>query len=285
MLPESRVIYNDNGTLSEISREVSDLAEAGKTFAWVAAQDYLYIGAEMPFNHRHFQLGSAGGDVNAVAGNVSVDIWDGGAWRAAVSVMDLTKNSSGVSFAQSGKILWTPDRSYEWGLEESTEDMGSPLSSLKIYDKYWARLSFSGAFAFKLAYLGYKFSRDNDMRIYYPDLVRNDVWDAYFGDSTTRTWDRLHIAAAEEIVQNLRNRRIVWSRNQILEPDQFAVAGAHKVAEMVYSPGALNQPEHMAEAVKKYNEVMGRLNFKVDKNGDGKIQRYEGVPTSRVRRR
>ena len=285
MLPESRVIYNDNGTLSEISREVSDLAEAGKTFAWVAAQDYLYLGAEMPFNHRHFQVSATLAEQNSVAGSVSVDIWDGGAWRAAVSVIDLTKNSSGISFAGSGQILWTPDRDYEWGLEDSTEDMGTPLSTLKIYDKYWARLSFSGAFAFKLAYLGYKFSKDSDLNAFYPDLNRTAVKNAYFEDSTTTTFDRLHIAAAEEIIQDLRNRRIIWSGNQILEPAMFARASAHKVAEMLYGPGGLNQPDHHEEAMKAYRSIMSSLNFKVDKSGNGKIERWEGVGISRVRRR
>lgn len=282
MLPESRVIYSDNGTLIDLSREVSDLAEAGKTFAWVAAQDKLYIGAEMPFNHRHFQVDSAA--ANSVSGDVTVEIWDGSEWRTAVNVLDLTKSAAGLSFAQSGMIMWTPDRDYEWGLEDTTEDIPA-LSSLKIYDKFWARLSFSGAFAFKLQYLGYKFSRDADLRIYYPDLDRSAVRNAYFEDTSTTTFDRLHIAAAEEIIQALRNRQVIWSGNQILEPSQFAAAGAHKVAHMIYSPGGLNQPEHMDEAAKQYAKALAQLNFKVDKSGNGKIERWEGMPVSTVRRR
>lgn len=280
MLPDSRVILEDDTTLLDKSIALSDLSEAGVALAIVAAEDALYIGSDLPFNHRHFQVDPA--LPNAVAGDVSVEIWDGNAWRSAVNVLDLTKES-GISFARSGQIIFTPDRSYEWGLQDSTENIPA-LSTLKIYDKFWARFTFSGAFNFTLQYVGHKFSKDSDLRVYYPDLDRPDAREAYF-DENLPNWDRIHIAAAEEIIRDLRARQIIWSPNQILIPDIFRDAGAHKVAEMVYSPGGLNQQDKMENAQDKYKEAMNKLNFKVDKNGNGKIERQEAVPVSRLRRR
>ena len=282
MLPNSRVIFSDNGTLLDYSRELSDLNEAGASLVIVAAEDALFVGSDLPFNHRHFQI-DEDQDPNSVAGSVSVSIWDGGAWRAAVNVLDMTK-LSGVPFARSGQILWTPDRDYDWAPEQTTEDMGAPLSGVKIYDKYWAKFTFSAAFTTKLKYVGHKFSKDSDLNIYYPDINRAEVREAYFGDDTA-AYDLLHIAAAEEIIRDLRSRGIIWSENQILEPDQFRDASAHKVAEMLYSPGGLNQPDKMERAVEKYKEAMSRLNFKVDKAGTGKITPAIGFSSSIVRRR
>lgn len=280
MLPQSRAIFSDNGVLTDYSRELSDLEEAGAPLAIVAAEDILYIGSDMPFNHRYFQVLDA--EKNAQAGTVSIEIWDGSQWRAAVNVLDLTM-VGGVPFARAGLILWTPDRGYDWARAQSTEDVPA-LASLKIYNLFWARVKFSAAFSFTLDYLGHKFSRDSDLRVYYPDLDRPGVRESYFEDAVV-SWDSLHVAAAEEIIRDLRARQIIWRGDQILEPDQFRDAGSHKVAEMIYSPGGLNQPEHMDGAVAKYKEAMSKLNFVVDKDGTGKIQPWTPIPTSRVRRR
>ena len=283
MLPQSRVIFARNSTLTDYSRELSDLEEGGVALSIAHATDALYIGSDMPFNHRHLQLALA--NKNTVAGSISVEIWDGSAWRAAVNVLDLT-SVSGVPFSRAGTILWTASRSYEWARQCSTEDMGAsePLSAIKIYDKFWARLKFSADFAFTLDYVGHKFSKDSDLRTYYSDLDRDEVREAFFGEPT-ENFDALHIAAAGELIRDLRARQVIWSGNQILEPDQFRDAGSHKVAEIVYSPGGLNRPEHRDAAVEKYAESMDKLNFKVDKAGTGKIEPWQAIPVSRVRRR
>lgn len=280
MLPSNSVILKDNATLLDHSGLLSDVQEAGLALSIVAAEDALYVGADLPFNHRYFQILESA--VNAQAGSVSVDIWDGQAWRPAVKVHDMT-SQAGIPFVRSGIIMWTPDRDYDWGLEDTTEDIPA-LSTLKIYDKYWARFTFSAAFAFTLQYVGQKFSKDSDLRIHYRELDRAEIREAVYG-LPTPNWDVMHINAAEEIVAKLRSRQIIWSRNQILEPDQFAMAAAHKVAAVIYSPGNLNQPEKMEDAEDKYKDAMSQLNFKVDRNGNGKVERCESIGFSSVRRR
>ena len=282
MLPSHAIIYKDNSTLLDHSGLLADVQESGVSLALVAAEDALYVGADLPFNHRHFQISDLASEQNSVSGAVSVAIWDGGSWRDAVAVHDLTKVGNNP-FARSGLIMWTPDRQYGWHLEDTTADIAA-LSTLKIYDKYWARFTFSQAFAFKLMYVGQKFSKDSDLGIYYKDLNRPEVREAYFGEGKAN-YDVIHIAAAEEIVRDLRARQNIWSRDQILEPDQFRDAAAHKVAAIIYSPGGLNQLDKMEDAEDKYAAAMKKLNFKVDHNGDARLDRIESLPTSTVRRR
>lgn len=282
MLPSHSIILKDNTSLLDHSGLLADVQEAGVSLALVAAEDALFVGADLPFNHRHFQISDTAAEKNSVAGSVSVSLWDGGAWRAAAAVHDLTKES-GIPFARSEKILWVPDRSYSWALEDTTADI-SELSTLKIYDRYWAKFTFSDAFAFSLLYVGQKFAKDSDLGIYYKDLNRPEVREAYFGEAKAN-YDVIHIAAAEEIVRDLRARQIIWARDQILEPDQFRDAAAHKAASIIYSPGGLNQIEKMEDAEEKYQYSMKKLNFKVDTNLDARLDRIESLPQSTVRRR
>lgn len=273
MLPSSHVVFSDNGSLSDLSALLSDFNEAGQALAIVAAQDALYLGSDLPFNHRYFHVPDA--LKNAVSGSVTAHLWDGQQWRQAVQTHDLTK-VAGVPFARAGLILWVPDRDYAPALEDTTADMGSPLSSVKIYDKYWVKLSFSDAFSFTLKYVGHKFCKDSDLRTYYADLDRAEVRTAFYGTATP-SWDSIHVAAAEEIIRDLRARGIIWSKNQILEPDVFRDAGAHRAAAIIYAPGGLNQPEKQEDAEKQYKTAMGKLNFKVDRNADARLDPGESL--------
>ena len=282
MLPSSHVVFSDNGSLSDLSALLSDFAESGQALAIVAAQDALYVGSDLPFNHRYFHIPANA--LNAQAGDVTAHIWDGQAWRQAVQTLDMTK-VGGIPFARSGMIMWIPDRDYGFALEDTTADMGSPLSGVKIYDKYWVKLTFSAAFSFTLKYVGHKFCKDTDLRTYYPDLDRAEAREGYF-ETSTSTWDQIHIAAAEEIIRDLRAKQQIWSANQILEPDTFRDAGAHKAAAIIYAPGGFNQPEKQLDAEKQYKNAMGKLNFKVDRNADGRLDTDESlnVRTTAVRR-
>lgn len=281
MLPSSHVVFSDNGTLSDLSALLSDFNESGQALAIVAAQDALYLGSDLPFNHRYFHVPDA--LKNAITGSVTAHLWDGQQWRQAVQTHDLTK-VAGVPFARSGMILWIPDRDYMPALEDTTEDIAE-LEDVKIYDKYWVKLTFSDAFSFTLKYLGHKFCKDSDLRTYYADLDRAEVRTAFYGTSTP-SWDSIHVAAAEEIIRDLRARGIIWSANQILEPDTFRDAGAHKAAAIIYAPGGYNQPEKQLDAEKQYKNAMGKLNFKVDRNASARLDPGESlnVKTVAVRR-
>lgn len=278
MLLLNRVIYEDDTTLTDYSRELSDINAQTLSLNWVAADDYLYIGSDLPFNHRFFDVNA----VNAVAGSVSVQIWDGSAWRSAVDVIDLTA-TAGVPFAKDGMIMWTTDKNYGWGKADSTEDIPA-LASLKIYNCYWVRLAFSANFVFTLNYVGHKFASDSDLSSYYGDLNRASVREAFY-EVATADWKTVHIAAAEEIIRDLRSSMVVISANQILNPDTFRDAATHKLAEIVYSSFGPSHADRLQFAVGKYKEAMNKLVFDVDRSGNGKLEMAEKIREFRIYRR
>jgi len=274
----NRVIYKDNAVLTDLTRNLSDAQGSGKSFSLVAAEDAIYVGSDFPFNHRFFMV-SAANTVDAVP---AVKIWSGAAWEDAVDVLDFTGPAAKV-FAQSGLIMFAPEKSKGWARAVSTEQV-TDLTSLKIYNCFWAKLTFSGAAVFTLKYVGHKFSQDSDFGIYYADLNRSSVRDAFFGTSTP-TFDAVHVAAAEEIIRDLRARQEIFSPNQILDPDQFRDAATHKAASIIYSSFGSGQEDRRDWAVKKYREAMNKLVFNVDKDGDGRLALEEKVGTSMAVRR
>ena len=227
MLTEQRIFHDDNGTLRDLSASMNSLTSGNAALALVASQDKLYIGADAPFNHRYFQMAV----VNDQASVASVEIWDGSAWRAAVNVVDETA-VSGASLGQSGILSWTPNRHYGWGLEDTTEDIPA-LASLKIYGLYWVRITWSADLkaTTSIAYCGHKFATDADLETQYPDLAKSATKTAFKAGKTD--WNDQHVVAAEAIIRDLKNRQIVWSRNQVLGWEMFNAAAVHKVAEII----------------------------------------------------
>jgi len=277
MLLLNRVIYKNDTVYTDYSRELSDINAGTLPLSIVAAEDALYIGSDLPFNHRYFSPSV----VNAVAGTVSVSIWNGTSFIPAVDVINLT-STGGVPFAQDGLIMWSTDKSYGWAKEGTTENIAE-LASFKIYNSYWVKLTFSSNAAFTINYLGHKFAKDADLSSYYGDLNRAAVREAFF-EAVTANWNVVHISAAEELIRDLRASQIVISPNQILDPDTFRDAACHKLAEIVYSSFGPSHADRLDYAVKKYKEAMNKVVFNVDKNMDGKLEFSEKIREFRLRR-
>jgi hypothetical protein len=277
MLLQNRVIYKDNTVYTDYSRELSDYNAGTLPLVIAPTDDAIYIGSDMPFNHRYFSLSV----VNAVVGSVAVSIWNGTSWVSAVDVIDLTA-TSGAPFSKDGLIMWSTNRNEGWAQEGTTEDI-SDLSTFKIYNNYWVKLTFTGALAPTIKYVGHKFAKDSDLNAYYGDLNRASVREAFF-EVATANWNEVHIAAAEEIVRDLRTQKIIVSVNQVFDPDTFRDAACHKLAEIVYSSFGPSHADRTVYAVKKYKEAMNKLTFGVDKNMDGKLSFSEKIREFRLRR-
>lgn len=280
MLLNNRIIWKNNAALVDLSVKLNDFHSGSEVIDIVAAQDALYIGSDLPFNHRYFEVSV----VNALPSVVSVSLWDGSGWNPVVETIDQTQGTSGTTLSQSGIISWTPDRDEVWQYARSTEDI-TDLSTLKIYDYYWAKFTFSADLTSTtaLSYVGHKFSEDNDLRAYYPDLLLTKTLTAFQAGKTT--WNEQHIAAAEEIIKDLRKKRIVWSPNQILEWQQFTLASLHKVARNIFTSFGENYKDERDLADADYSRAMNMQVFNVDNNRNARLEPHEKIVSTGFRRR
>jgi hypothetical protein len=273
MLVNNRVIFSDNGTLRDLSAALNDLFASNETLDVVAAQDKLYFGSDLPFNHRHIQVSTA----NDQAATISeIAIWNGSEWVPAVDVIDRTK-VNGVTLAQSGIVSWVTDRNEGWTKEDTTEDIAA-LASAKVYDLYWVRVTFSANLktTTALSYVGHKFSNDAQLAGYYPDLNRQAVKTAFSSASKT-TWDDQHVLAAEEIIRDLRVLDIIKSPAQIANWEIFQEASVHKVAEIIVTAFGEKYEENRKLARERYDEAMQGLAIRpaIDANADGRLDTGE----------
>lgn len=279
MLSQNRIILSKNGTLTDFSVTLSDPLNGSALTDIVAAQDAIYLGSDMPFNHRWVEINS----VNAIASVITVQLWDGSAWRNAVDVMDQTA-LSGKSLAQSGLISWTPNqRSFAWTREFSTEDIDE-LDSLVIYDLYWVKLTFSANLTgtTNLKFVGHKFSKDVDLFAQYPDLRDPQVIKAFkFGKTD---WADQTFLAAEYIIQDLREKGVIWGKNQILNPVIFKNASVHKTAEIIYSGFGDDYADNRDEAARQFKKSLENRTYEVDTNANAYLDDAEKPKQSSLTR-
>jgi len=269
VLLNNRVIWKDNATLRDLSISLSNPLSQTETMALVAAEDAIYLGSDLPFNHRWFEVSSA----NAVACDISIELWNGQSWKSAVDVIDQTK-LAGATLAQSGFISWVPDRDHTWDMEQTTADM-SDLSTLKIYDMFWVRLKFTadvtGTTALK--YIGHKFSSDADLVAEYPSMASATLKGAYSTGKTT--WTDQHFLAAEYIIQEMRAQRLVWSPNQILDWAQFKPASVHRTAAIIFTALGQDYVEELKSAMDQYKSALKIKAFNIDQNANARVDAKE----------
>lgn len=260
MIQNQRVIYNT----TDISTKVNDYRAGTQSFHYVAGQ-YLYIGSVLPMNNIYFEMQSH----NNVASTVSVNIWWGNTWNSAVDIIDETNG-----LQSSGRIQWSTDRLKGWDIEQDSKDV-TGLESFAIYWKYWIRLSWSNTFGNNpvIKYIGQKYSSDDVLYSFYPDLSNAAILEGFETGKTD--WNEQHYFAAECIEKDLRKRNIIKSRNQILDWSMLQEASCHKVAETAYR--AFGQPyaEQLLRASKDYSNSLNLSFFNVDQNANGNLDPEE----------
>lgn len=267
MFINNRVILSKNGTLTDISAILSDPYAGKQALSIVHAQDALYVGSDMPFNHRFFMLAKK----NAIAGRVNVAIWDGSQFTAADDVQDFT-GSAGKPFAKSGLIRFALPKNIGWGRVYDTADI-EELEDVTCKANYWVKLTFTADLDFELEYVGFRFARDADLNTHYRDLLSDAYKTAFNQGVPMDNWDSVHIVAAEEIIRDLRADEIVWSPNQILDPETFTDSACHKLGEIAFKQ--LRNEERKIDAQKDYKQSMAKRVFNVDRRGDGRLQSEE----------
>lgn len=272
MLLNNRIIFSDNGTITDISNEMSDINTGTKTLDVVAAQDYLYMGSELPFNHRYISVTVANDQTSAV----TVELWDGDAWVAAVDVQDFT-SVGGKTLAQSGIIMWAVDPNEQW-MSDDTSYNGQTitgLSSAKIFGLYWVRISFSANLKATTAvkYIGHKFASDDDLKLQYPDLIRANVYTQFLAGKTN--WEEQHIICAEQIITDLKKKNVIKSGNQIIDWRMLTQASVYKLAELIFTAFGRDYDVSRENAANKYKNAISMGQFNIDTNGDTRLNPIE----------
>lgn len=262
---KTRLFYSDNGSLTDWTISVGDYKNGTVTFSFDPAQDYIYIGNNAPFNHFYLKMGST---VNASNATISIEYWDGNNWHEVIETMDETEG-----FSQSGFITWVPDKNSAWQRSNTNQDgqQITGLTSLQIYDLYWARVKVAGTVdpSLEIKWLGQKFSDDNDLGAEYPDLVRSATKTAFEAGKTD--YEEQAIRAAEVIVQDLIKHNIIWSKNQVLDRDEFKLASVCKTAEIIYNAFGDDYLDQKQQSRQEYDSRFKKLIFSVDRNEDGQL--------------
>lgn len=275
MLRNYRVIHNDGGTLKDLSAQLSD-ARSPALVVEYASGDYLYIGSELPFNHRYFDVQVA----NDQAATPTVELWTGNTWTPAVDLRDETSNGT-IPLSASGILSWAQnEEASSWG-RDSTHIMGnSGLETLKIYDLYWARLSWSATLktTMSLNYIGHRFCREVDLTAYYPDLARATLKAAWAAGKTT--WNEQIIVASEEIAAELVRRNVMQTPDQIIDWRVFEKACIHKTAEIIFKAFGQDYEDQLVSAIRDYKIAIDVRAHRVDKNRDIKATGVERKSTT-----
>lgn len=280
---DQRIIFSDNGTLIDYSHELNNYNSRTATLPFVAAEDALYIGSDLPWNHLYFLMDT----VNTAAAELSVELWkskqDG--WVSAVDILDDTA-SSGVPLSKSGHSSWVLDKDEGWSRADTDDMDSSGLETLKIYDLFWAKITWSADLdaGTAIRYIGQKFSEDEDLGVLYPDLNTSRSKTAFATGKTS--WEEQHIVAAQIIFRELsRTREDVISKNQIIRWDWYQLPAVFKTAEIIFNAFGKDYEDLRNEALRNYEQQMDLRLTMLDYNENTRLDGQERAETGGLVRR
>jgi hypothetical protein len=264
-----RVIWSDNSVLKDLSINLCDFRAGTEVINFVSTQDYIYVGSLLPFNHKYIDVSVT----NTNSATLSVDIWWNNSWTPAVDLFDGT-SVAGTPLSQSGIIRWNTHIERGWDCVQRSSDVDG-LSGTEIYNMYWVRFKYSSNLlsSTALAFVGQKFSNDDQLYSFYSDLQNSTIKTAYEAGKTT--WTEQHYMAAEYIIKDLRSRNMIYSADQVFEPEMLEEAAIHKTAEIIYRGMGAEFDRDKTEAYKSYMSCMGTKFFNIDKNKDGSVSPLE----------
>lgn len=267
--------------LAALSDKSLDNQDDSLTFAVnLNTSEYIYVAQRLPFCSLFAYLSVA----NANASVLSIDYWNGTEWKAAVDLMDGT-SVGGKTLAKSGMIQWSSDRNYSWSRVSDTSYTGGPteLSTLKVYDSYWARLKVSSALSASSALkeLTYTFTSSQELK-----KIDVEV-DSYFGSfaSGKTDWVDEIITVSKLVVTDLKSRGLIVAPGQVIELTDIYLPATFKTLELIYSNLGPSYEDKVKSMMHKYAEAMQvkRLTFDADANGQLDTREISGVIRKLVR--
>lgn len=256
----NRIIFSDNGSVTDWSLELNRFDSGQVTFSFVSAEDYIFIGSIMPFNSFYVNVGTT---ANAASSAIGIATWDGTQFRNAEDIIDQTS-----TLGTSGIIKFTPDRERVWQREHTNYggQTVTGLSSFKIYDHYWARISFTNNLtnSVNIKFIGQRFCDDTDLGSEYPMLNRQVVRNAF--SSNLANFNEQAIRASDYVIQDLRRSNIIWHPGMILDTSELKLATVHKLAEIIFNALGDDYNDQRDDARVQYKKTLNTNFLTVDKD-------------------
>ena len=244
----------------------------GKSVALVMEpEDFIYISAFLPFNHKYLKLKTP----SPIEVAPKVEVCSSSAeWSEVADIIDYT-----VGLQLSGVIQWTVDWDKTWGrVSRNRTDIIAMAGAPTVYDAYWIRISFpSGPTAFGLEYVGQLFSDDQDLYAQYPVLQSPTIMKGW--NLLKTSWLDQHVLAAEYISKELIQRKVIINQSQLLDIATLRSPAVHKAAHIIYSGlGVKNYQNEIVHSAAAFEQAMRMDKFQVDSDGDGR----KGIPDMTV---
>lgn len=256
-----RIFYSDNGILKDFSVNLNKYDEVESEFNYVAGEDYIYIGSRLPFNSIFFKVVTK----NTNPANMYVEVFDGESWDFVNELIDETG-----AFSTSGYITFTPDRDSGWEMEDTAGggDSIPGLESLKIYDKYWMRISFDADLSdeVSLSWIGHLFADDQDLGSEYPDLIKTSVKQSF--KANKQNWEEQLVRASEVVIEDLMINRNIMDSSQILDRYDYRSATIQKCAEIIFNAFGDDFVDQKQRAREEYQRRLSIPYKKIDKNAN-----------------
>lgn len=259
-----RLLFSDNGTITDYSKNVHDYGKTSQAVSFKPSEDAFYLGAYWPFNSKFFKFTTA--FLSSLV-PVKVEYWTGSSgWKEAVEVIDETDG-----LTSSGFISWNPDKDFGWMRDDT--DMVADLTTVVIYDLFWMKMTLDASITAdvtaSLSYVGELFSDDRVLAYEYPDLVRAQTLSSFKIGKTD--WEEQHILATKIILDELRAKKVITFKEQILDRREFELASVSKCAEIIYSSFGLDFADYKDKAYLEYKKRMNKDIFNVDKNQTAQV--------------
>lgn len=268
-----RAIKEISSTETDISVSIRDSDSSLATLP-LTTTSYLYIGQAFPFNHLFFKFGT----VNVIDSILKVEYWDGTYWRQAIDLFDET-SLSGKTFGKDGFITFIPNKRYNWSNDDTIDQNGNVkitgIDTITVYEFYWIRLSVSANLTAgtTLNWLGNKFSDDTDLFKEYPVLNSSSFMTSFAVGKTT--WEDQHIIGANEIIDDLTAKRIIYHPGQILDRIPFRMMSVPKVAEIIFNSLGDDYQNDAQKAYQLYLRRFSKDIFPIDQDNDARLGRQE----------
>jgi hypothetical protein len=230
--------------------------------------DSFYIGKYLPFNNFYI-------DIKKICKenvNINISIWTGRNWEPAADILDGTCSSLGT-FKRSGVIQFFPDKKDKWtSITDTSLYAQSGLSSKKIYDLYWIKISFSDQIteceANKISYL-FTTSQQLDNI----DVQINSYLSA-FGTGKTN-WNTEIMTASSQIVAELRSRGVIKEEGELLRLSDISHACDYKSLSIIYTSLGVSFTEKRDYYENKYSQLISQKYFTLDQDENGSISTSE----------